>query len=189
VRHGEVEKTALKQCYGALDVALSENGREQIRRAAEFLKSEPFDQIHTSTLSRAWESAAILRNCTIHRIPALSEMNFGDCEGLTYDEIAARYPDLYASWMAAPTAVQFPNGECFADMRLRVLNAFSAICREHEGRTIAIVAHAGVNRVLIAWALGIQDENVIRIGQDYGCVNLLTLVNGFPMVQLLNYSR
>ncbi len=72
-------------------------------------------------------------------------------------------------------------------MRVRVLRAFAAIQAETEGRTVAIVTHGGVIRILIAWALGMPDNCVFRLAQDHGAISLLTLTDGCPTVELLNY--
>jgi alpha-ribazole phosphatase len=190
VRHGALVEEARNRCYGALDFTLSETGRAQVTRAAEYLASQPISAIYTSSLSRAVESARIIAepsSTPIHIAPDLREMNFGDLEGLTYDEIATRHPEVYRRWMNAPTEVLFPNGESFSEMRVRVLRAFAAIQAETEGRTVAIVTHGGVIRILIAWALGMPDNCVFRLAQDHGAISLLTLTDGCPTVELLNY--
>jgi alpha-ribazole phosphatase len=190
VRHGELIADARHRCYGALDFALSETGRAQMARAAEYLSSESISVIYTSSLSRAIESARIIAaraSTPIHISSDLGEMNFGDFEGLTYDEIARRHPEIYQLWMNAPTEVLFPNGESFSQMRARVLKAFAAIHTASEGHTVAIVTHAGVIRILIAWALRMPDNCLFRLAQDHAAINLLTVTDGFPRVELLNY--
>ena len=191
IRHGALIEDARNRCYGSLDFALSEAGRAQMAHTAAYLADEPIAAIYTSSLSRATESARILAAEVrpIHVTPALCEMNYGEHEGLPYDEIAARYPDLYRRWMDAPTEILFPDGESFHEMRARVLTAFETIQREHKGQTVAIVSHAGVIRILIAWALQIPDNCLFRLAQDHAAVNLLTVVEGFPTVQLLNHSH
>ncbi len=74
--------------------------------------------------ARTRRSRAGLETAARVLVPHLKEIDFGDFEGLTYDEIAGRYPDLYRQWMESPTEVQFPNGECFDDMRIRVFDGF-----------------------------------------------------------------
>jgi alpha-ribazole phosphatase len=190
IRHGEPAEQARGRCYGSLDIGLSETGRVQMAEVAAYLSMEPLSLIYSSPFSRALEGAQILAaaaSCPVEVIEDLREIDFGDMEGLPYDEIAARYPDLYQRWMEAPTEVRFPNGESFCEMRARVLRAFAAIEREQEGETVAIVSHGGVNRVLLAWALQMPDNCLFRLAQDYASVNLLALVNGVPSVELLNY--
>jgi alpha-ribazole phosphatase/probable phosphoglycerate mutase len=124
---------------------------------------------------------------SVQVIADLREIDFGDFEGLAYDEIATRYPELYRQWMEAPTEVRFPNGESSCEMRGRVLEAFDAIEREWKDQTVAIVSHGGVNRILIAWALQIPDKYLFRVAQDYAAVNLLTIEDGVPRVELMNH--
>jgi alpha-ribazole phosphatase len=190
IRHGEPSEEARHRCYGSLDVGLSETGRAQMTQVAEYLKHDRVAAIYTSPRSRALESARILGAaalCAIEVVEGLREIDFGDFEGLAYDEIAARYPDLYRQWMETPTEIQFPNGESFSAMRVRVLRAFDAIQCEREGQTVALVSHGGVNRILLAWALQIPDNCIFRLAQDYAAINLLGLIDGLPSVQLLNH--
>jgi len=189
IRHGEPAEEARHRCYGSLDIGLSETGRAQMAQVAVYLKCEPVAAIYTSPRSRALESARILGtvvSCSIEVVDDLREIDFGDFEGLAYDEIAARYPDLYRQWMETPTEIQFPNGESLSEMRGRVLRAFDTLLREREGQTVAIVSHGGVNRILLAWALQMPDSCIFRLAQDYAAINLLELVEGLPSVQLLN---
>jgi alpha-ribazole phosphatase/probable phosphoglycerate mutase len=156
---------------------------------ATFLRDEPIVAIYASPLRRTVESAQSLGAASraMHVVPALREMDFGEIEGMKFDEIAQRYPDLYRQWMDSPSEVRFPGGECLADLKTRVLTAFEEIVKQWKDRTIAIVAHGGVNRVMIASALQIPDDCLFRIGQDYGSASLVTLTDGVPSVELLNH--
>jgi alpha-ribazole phosphatase len=190
IRHGEPAEETRHRCYGSLDVGLSETGRAQMAQVAEYLKAEPIATIYASPRSRGIESARILEavaSCSIEVVEDLREIDFGDFEGLAYDEIGARYPDLYRQWMETPAEIQFPNGESFCAMRVRVLSAFDAIRREREGQTVAMVSHGGVNRIVLAWALQMPDNCIFRLAQDYAGINLLELVDGLPSVKLLNH--
>jgi alpha-ribazole phosphatase len=189
IRHGEPSEEAHHRCYGSLDVGLSQKGRAQMQQVAEYLKPKSIAAVYASPRSRAQESAEVLaaaQSCPTEIIDDLREIDFGDFEGLAYDEIATRYADLYRQWMEKPTEVRFPNGESFPEMRTRVLKAFEAIRSAREGQTVAIVSHGGVNRILLAWALQMPDASLFRIAQDYGAINLLVFPEGVPQVQLLN---
>lgn len=192
IRHGEPAEEARHRCYGSLDVGLSEKGRAQMAQVAEYLKAEPVAAIYASPRSRALESARILaavQSCPIAVVADLREIDFGDFEGLAYEEIEVRYPDLHQQWMETPTEVRFPNGEIFSEMRDRVLRAYEAIQRERQGQTVAIVSHGGVNRILMAWVLQMPDNCIFRLAQDFAAINLLTLVDGLPSAQLVNHRH
>jgi len=190
IRHGEPDVEFHGRCYGASDVALSEKGRLQMMRVARYLASEPLAAIYSSPQRRALEGANLIarphgRSCEV--VAGLREIDFGDFEGLTYDGIATRYPDLYRKWMEAPTEVQFPNGEGFSDMSVRVFSTFADILRRSEGQTFAVVTHGGVIRVVIAQALQMPERSVFRLAQDYAAINLLAWTGGDPSLQLLNW--
>jgi alpha-ribazole phosphatase len=190
IRHGEPAEQVKDRCYGSLDIGLSDKGRHQMAEAAQHLKAESASVIYTSPSARALESARILtttQSCLLETIPDFREINFGGFEGLTYDEVAARYPNLYRQWMETPTEIRFPNGENFNEMQTRVLCAFETILRGREGQTVMIVSHGGVNRILIAWALQMPAASIFCLAQDYAAVNLISFTGGTPCLQLLNY--
>jgi alpha-ribazole phosphatase/probable phosphoglycerate mutase len=158
-------------------------------QVARYMGSETLGGIYCSPRSRAVESAAILAkaaDCSVCEMPELAEIDFGDFEGLLYDEIAARYPEVYREWMENPTEVRFPNGECFLEMRERVMRAFELLLARHDGQTVALVSHGGVNRIVIAWALRMPDECLFRLAQPYAAASLLEFVEGVPSLRLLN---
>lgn len=91
IRHGEPEDVAQGRCYGRLDVGLSPQGRLQLERVAAHLRGEPLAAIYASPRQRATESASILGShhaCGIEILEGMREIDFGDFEGLSYDEIA-----------------------------------------------------------------------------------------------------
>ncbi|HZT30861.1 MAG TPA: alpha-ribazole phosphatase [Bryobacteraceae bacterium] len=189
IRHGEPASEIRGRCYGSLDVGLSETGRRRMQEVAHHLSGEPLAAIYSSPRRRATESAAILAGphaCSVTIEPALREIDFGDFEGRTYDEIAARYPALYRQWMETPTTVQFPNGESFERMRRRVLTAFAALRRGHQGSAVAVVTHGGVIRILLGSALRSPRGCLFRMAQRYAALNLLSYLGDHPSVELLN---
>ncbi|MBI4459230.1 MAG: alpha-ribazole phosphatase [Acidobacteria bacterium] len=190
IRHGEPEDSARGHCYGSLDVGLSAEGERQIQAVASKLSGEPWAAIYTSPRLRCLQSARILAAahcCPIEPIDALSEIDFGEFEGHTYDEIAIRYPDLYRQWMEHPTEVCFPRGETFNAMWTRVTEAASAVRTRHLGQCIAFVTHGGVIRILLADALGIPRPHIFRIAQRYAAVNLISYFEVSSVVELLNF--
>lgn len=178
IRHARPSQEAHGRCYGSLDVPLAAD-------AFADLQLPRTDVIYSSPRLRCIQTAHLISPSPII-LPDVREIDFGDFEGKTYDEIAAIHPELYAQWMSDPTAVTFPNGESFSAMRERVLSAVHSILQEHAGKTIAVVSHGGVNRILLAEALGLPDRNLFRIGQRYGALNLLRYYGSYPVVELLN---
>jgi broad specificity phosphatase PhoE len=189
VRHGEpaAEKAV---CCVLPNTGLSATGLMQMAEVAAYLEAEPVTAVYCSPLKRALESARLIaaaRGCALEVVADLRELDFGEFTGLTFEDISERDPEFCRLWMNSPTGVRFPKGEGFRDMRARVLKSFDAIRRERAGRTSVIVSHAGVNRILIAHALGMPELNLFRLAQDHAAVNLLRFVDDIPYLQLVNH--
>jgi alpha-ribazole phosphatase/probable phosphoglycerate mutase len=116
----------------------------------------------------------------------LAELDFGEFEGKSYCEIERTYPELYASWMRCPTEVQFPGGETFPRMCERVLGAVRRLRQKRAGTGIVIVSHGGVNRIILADALGAPLTNIFRFGQHYAALNIVRYYGEYAVVELVN---
>ena len=189
VRHGEPEASARGRCYGRLDVGLSESGREQIGVVARCLGQTPLGFVYTSPRRRARESAEIVARS--HQLSPLvderlAEIDFGQLEGMPYEEAAATYPELYRAWMEQPTEVTFPGGESFDMMEGRVLSAAAELRLRHREQVVAIVAHGGVNRILLRDALQMPKQSIFRLGQSYAAVSLIDYYHDTPLVRFVN---
>jgi alpha-ribazole phosphatase len=191
VRHGEPETEAQDRCYGRLDWELSERGQFQAQMAAQALSGEPLAAVYSSPRRRARQSAAFLgkaKGLAVQILEELGEIDFGDFEGLSYEEIEGQYPEQYERWMTRPTEIHFPGGESFAQMQTRVIATTTKLCQRHQGQSIAIVSHGGVNRIVLAEALAMPPSHIFRIAQRYAALNLVTYFEGTPTVELVNGS-
>lgn len=188
VRHGEPEESVRGRCYGRLDVGLSAKGREQVRRIRHLLSDVPLAAVYSSPRRRAIESARLLttRRARVAVDERLREIDFGIFEGLTYDDIARRFPEQYEEWMNHPTGVAFPGGDTFAAMAARVRDAFNDLRRAHAGQVIVVVSHGGVNRVALATALDLDLSRIFRLDQAYACVNVVDYFPDESVVRLVN---
>jgi alpha-ribazole phosphatase len=189
VRHAEVEESARGRCYGTLDVGLSEAGRAQAATLARALSGEPLEAVVSSPRVRALETAAPIarpHGVEVAIEPGLRELDFGELEGRTYDEIAASLPDVYAQWMTTPTAVRFPGGESYADLRTRALAVVAALRDAHDDATVVAVTHGGVVRAVVSEALGIPQERIFRIAVGPASVSIVEWLDGEPLVAAVN---
>jgi alpha-ribazole phosphatase/probable phosphoglycerate mutase len=159
-----------------------------MRATRRRLSGEPIAAFYSSPSRRAAESAQILAaGCArVWPCAGLREIDFGDFEGLAYDEIAARFPKLYEEWMSTPTAVTFPGGESFCDMAHRVRESLDAIRASHPAQVVAIVSHGGVNRIALMCALGLDPARMFAIDQGYASINVIDYFGDTPLVRLVN---
>lgn len=181
VRHCEPEEDARGRCYGSLDVGLSEAGLRNAHELATRL--EGYDAVWTSPRLRARQTAAALTPSS-NVDEDLRELDFGELEGRTFDEIAASEPELYRAWMETPTRVRFPGGEGYADLKVRAVRCLERIWEEHD--VVVVVTHGGVIRAGLAAWLGMPDESIFRIDVRYGGVTIVDRVGDTPIVRQLN---
>ena len=171
VRHGETVGESSIRYYGATDVPLSDLGREQVRAARLALPGDAFGLVVTSPLSRAWESARIVRPKDAVRLVAeLREIDFGDWEGLTAEEIRARDPIRYEDWQQRRPGFEFPGGERRGDFQSRVGRAVDSLLTAGVSSALVVV-HKGVIRAI---ARRLLEEELPEGAPDLGGVVQLT---------------
>jgi broad specificity phosphatase PhoE len=152
VRHGESEGNAARIFTGQTDSPLTARGREQAATVAEELAKVKFDRIVSSDLARARDTAEVIakpRGIPVEIVPELREIDVGDRTGTAFDE-ARGLPnwsdDGFVAW---------PGGETLDQVLARTRGAIERLTRESPGKTILVVGHGGVNRILLSHFLGI----------------------------------
>ena len=184
VRHAEPDEDARGRCYGRLDVGLSQAGLASARHLAESLGAVEFEAVYVSPRLRAVQTAAALGVMpTVD--DRLRELDFGELEGRTYDEIEREQPELFRRWMDTPTLVRFPGGESYAELRDRVAAAVRDIVAAND-RTVALVSHGGVIRAALAASLGLPDERAFALDVGYARVSVVDWFDGTAVVRLVN---
>jgi broad specificity phosphatase PhoE len=142
-RHGETDWNREHRWQGQSDTPLNDTGREQARALAEELAGEPLDAVYSSDLIRAHETARVVaeqRGLDVVAIRDLRERSFGSLEGLTTDEIQARYPGIELPWS---------DGETREAMAERVLGALQRIAETHPDAHVLVVSHGGPLRAVL----------------------------------------
>ena len=185
VRHGETEWNKTGRYQGRSDVELSAIGLWQAERLRDRLAGQRIDAVYSSDLKRALHTAQIItsqHNLAVMPCKELREIDFGELEGMTYDEIQLHYPN----WSGISSDVSIPGGESLSQLAFRI-ELFVPRLAEHSGdKTVLVVAHGGALRVLVCILLGIGIEHWLQIRLD--CASL-TIMEGYPdrvVLSLLN---
>jgi broad specificity phosphatase PhoE len=189
IRHLAPDRSVQGRAYGSLDAPLSALALGQAAKLAQALNGVHLDAVYSSPLQRALETATPLaaqRKLAPIVHEGLREIDFGEIEGSRYEEVEESSPGLFRSWMSDPTGVSFPGGESFAELRLRVLGAAEEIRERHRGSAVALVAHGGVTRAIVAASLSMPDEALFRLDQAYGAVSVVDWVDEVPVVRAVN---
>ena len=162
IRHGETPHNRDKRYQGHRDTSLTTEGKRQTREIALRLRDEPLDAIYSSDLKRTRYMAEVINSyhsLKINILPELREIDFGDWEGKTYNEIQREWKGLLGGWEKEPSKIKIPNGENIKDLAGRVKFAIKKIISNRPDQRIAIVTHGGPIRIILmdALDLGLDD--------------------------------
>jgi broad specificity phosphatase PhoE len=180
VRHGQTEWNRELRFRGRADITLDENGRKQASAISDALTGKGINAIYTSPLRRSIETArpvAAVFHLEIENHQGFIDINYGEWEGLAYDEVRQRYANLYREWEERPHLVKFPNGESLEEVRRRSVAAFMEVVEKNSGNSIIIIPHRVINKVLLCALLGISNAYFWSIRQDTGCINVIEYSN------------
>lgn len=150
IRHGESETNVQKVFTGQLDAALTPTGHRQAQLMAQYLDNYHIDKIYASPLKRAVDTAQALaqrQHCPIEQQEALKEIYAGVWQGLTFEEIAERYPGTYQTWRTDFANAQPDEGENCQGLYHRVTEFLERVLTEKED-TVCFVCHATPIRML-----------------------------------------
>ncbi len=158
VRHAETDWNRERRYQGWTDTPLSDAGRVQAEAAAQLLAGSKLAAVWSSPLQRARDTAAAIacpHGLRVHAADAYKEMRFGPWEGLTVDEVRARFAEPYRAWAETPQLASWAGAETLAEVRARVLAGLDELRETYPGQTVCLVAHGISSRILILEALGL----------------------------------
>lgn len=189
VRHGRTEWNRVERFRGRADIGLDEVGIKQAQAAAERIANFQAAAVYSSPLRRAMTTAEIIArysNLEARVLAGLIDIDFGDWQGLSLDEVAARNGELYSKWLKSPHLVEFPGGESLAVVRQRAASTVDNLITQHPRETVVLVSHKVVCQVLILTLLGLDNSHFWEITQDVCAINLFEVRNGIPSALFLN---
>lgn len=189
IRHGETDWNATLRYQGQGGVPLNAQGRAQARRAGGRLARYGAGALYTSDIIRAAETAAIIGEQTGLRpqpMPELREIDVGQWEGLTPEELYRRFPDHMREYERDPARTVRLGGESYAQLQERALRAMNTILERHPGdQTVLAVSHGGTIRALLCHVIGLDLIHFGRLWLDNGSLSELRHgSNGWRLVRL-----
>ena len=147
IRHGETAWNAEMRMQGQLDIALNERGLWQARRMAAALADEEVDVVYASDLVRAARTAeplAAARGLTVLTDRGLRERCFGVFQGLTFDEVAERWPEDSRRWRQREPGFAPEGAESLREFSARCVATAARLAAAHPGQSVVLVTHGGV---------------------------------------------
>jgi alpha-ribazole phosphatase len=190
IRHGQVVGHEKRSYNGHADVGLTDHGVAQYYQLRDRLADRGITACYSSDLSRCAIGARIIcepLGITATLKPELRELNIGLWEGMTWDEIIARYPSEWQARLADIVNYRVTGGESLQEMADRAIPAFKGIIAAHPGENVLVVGHGGMNRTLLLDTIGAPLAKLFNIEQQYGCLNIIDCYSdGKRVVNLLN---
>ncbi|NMO93557.1 histidine phosphatase family protein [Actinomycetospora sp. TBRC 11914] len=166
VRHGETVWHAENRYTGRSDVPLSARGREQAAALARWAATAGLDAVVTSPSPRARDTAEAAAKAAGHVAevdPRLVEVDFGAGDGLTREEMAARFPAERDAFLARPATQPLPGGEPGRDAVARAMPVLREVGSAHPDGRVLVVAHQTLIRLLLCELLGIPLDDYRRV--------------------------
>jgi probable phosphoglycerate mutase len=157
IRHGATVLSAEDRFAGATDVALSDEGRQQVRRLAARLHSQSITAVYASPMGRTIETAQILaepHGLEVLPRDGLREISHGHWEQMTREEVEAKFPEEAAEWGKDPYTFAPAGGESGLAVTARALPALIELVRAHPGESILVISHKATIRLLLSSLLG-----------------------------------
>jgi len=189
VRHGTTEFNSTLKFQGHSDIELSADGYRQVEQLRDHLANEKIDAVYSSDLRRALVTAEIIsvgHKVAIVACPELREVNYGNCEGLTFQEIGSRYPDVAEKCVNFTLELGFPDGESFEEFIERTSKFLDRLNKHTSSETILIVSHNGPLKVLVYRLLGIGMEHWWQIRIDIASLSIVETSPRGAILNLLN---
>jgi alpha-ribazole phosphatase len=187
IRHGETDYNKKGCYYGWTDCSLTELGIEQSVTLKSVFKDIEYDAILSSDLKRAVETALIINEGKMPIVDnRLRELNFGQWEGKSYQEVMTQYTERWNSWIEDWTNATPTEGESVLNMYNRISQFMEETLHKYKGKSIVIVSHNGTLRMLAAYLLGLSLEKIWCFGFDHGKYSLLEVSEGHCTIRCIN---
>jgi broad specificity phosphatase PhoE len=179
IRHGETPWNRERRVQGCRsDTELSQRGREQAEKIALLLRKQRVDALYSSSLRRAVDTAKVIAQaCGLEVQVAydLREIDAGELEGLSQEELRKRYEEFWKEWSQSDPCFPLPGGESLEGLQRRTWGEIERIMERHPKETVAVVGHLLANLAIICRALGLDLSHLGRLRQDSGAINVLEI--------------
>ena len=171
IRHGEVEERYHRVFGGSqIDMELSERGHRQVQALADYLAPTPPEILYSSPMRRVQQTLAPLAKqagLTPVILPGLREVDFGTWTGLSWDQVKERFNQSPFDWLDLLETGGIAEAESTLSFRERVGLSLQQILRDSSGRTVAVVCHGGVIRMLLSILLDLPFRRMNLFEVEY----------------------
>ena len=177
VRHGQTTWNRAERFRGHADVPLDETGLVQASLTAARIAAQWQPAvIYAGPLSRTVQTAEATAkplNLQVQVEKELIDVDCGEWQGLTPDEVRQRWPLEFEVYLHSPAAFRFPGGEALEEARLRLTKCVEDVSGRHPDQTVVLVSHTAANRLIILSMLGLDAQGFWSLRQEPCAINVL----------------
>ena len=192
VRHGETEWNKLGRFQGQLDIALNPRGLAQAKETARAMADDGVIALYSSPLQRTMQVAneiSRLTNVPVVPLPGVKELNLGELEGVTGEEMRTIWPDVYSAWSQDPGTLSMPKGESLSQLQDRAWRSLQEVEKAHSGDdVIVVVSHNFAIRTMIHKVLGLPLTNFHRLSLDLSSVSTVEYTSRGRRLTCYNFT-
>ena len=190
IRHGETDWNKAGRYQGRTNIDLNTEGKEQARLLGERFRFMPLDALYVSPLNRAMETAEQVARTTGVAPMAdehFIEINFGEWEGHTIEELSEKYGRAYTDFFREPFDHPIPGEGSFQKAMERAMEGFHILAERHKGQNVAIISHGGLLRVMLVGLLEMGDAFYRKTWMTNTSVTILDVMpDGRKLLMTLN---
>ena len=192
IRHGATAANELRPYVlqgQSVNGSLSQTGRQQAVQVGRFLGRFTLNHVYASPLRRAIETAQVIadhHSVPVRPVDDIIEVNVGEWEQMDWESIMREYPEDYRKFIDDPAKHGYRGGESYTDVLQRAEPLIRGLLQQHQGETIAIVAHNVVNRVYLASLMGLELGKARDLRQENACINVIRHRDGQSTLMTMN---
>ncbi|OQB25241.1 MAG: Phosphoserine phosphatase 1 [Firmicutes bacterium ADurb.Bin182] len=190
IRHAHTDWNEQGKVQGRIDVPLNKTGHEQAKALSFAFRNRKFDTVYSSPLLRSVETAGYLEKVSGTGIVIendLTEIQFGEWEGLSFEQIGKTYQKIYEVWRDRPFECAVPKAETLQEVLDRSVNLLKRLYARHKNGIIAVVSHTLPIKLMIAFLIGLPYNRVHSIRLDNtGRTELNVNLDGRSVLAVMN---
>ncbi len=192
LRHGCTPQGREHVFRGLTDDPLGTLGVRQARAVAECLEQAPIARLVSSPLRRARQTIEPLAErlgCPIEIAEGLNDMDFGDWEGRSLDELEESDPERLALWRRDPEMVEIPGGERLTQVAARVRETWRGLLEKSQNGDLLICSHRLILKILILDILHKPLKEFLSLPLDPASLSVVSPCDGGLCLERLNDIR
>ena len=174
VRHGETLYNKENIFRGSAEVPLNERGLLQAKLLAQALAREKLSAIYSSPQFRAKVTAqeiARKQNLPVIEDARLADLNFGDWQGKTLEQVKSQYSLLYQQWLENPSQVEIPGGENLKIVENNIIDLLAELEKNYPTGKIALITHRLVVKVILVFILGMGEKGFWKLKPEVASIS------------------